>query len=228
VLLTPTPDQHRKAEALAAGRRRRRPFVDDLVGLDIDFFSPGPPGTAYETTGRHLVASAGLVHRDYRALAAAVEGLPVDVEICAAASMPVDPGDTLFPPDGTASLTVEAHSLRGLRDLYRRASLVVVPLTPDAFGGFTVISEALACGVPVVATASNDGIREMGETGLIVTVPPGDAVALRAAIVGLLEDPARRARLGAAGRAYAVEHLSNDEGARQVSSAVADVPPRAG
>lgn len=134
--------------------------------------------------------------------------------------MPVDPDDTLFPPGGSASLRVEAHSLRGLRDLYRKATLVVVPLVGDTFGGFSVICEAMSSGVPVVATASNDGIRELGDAGLIVTVPPRDAAALRAAIVGLLDDPARRERLARAGRAFAVEHLSNEEGARHLAHAI--------
>jgi glycosyltransferase involved in cell wall biosynthesis len=231
VLFAPTPDQRRKAEALV-GHRRGRPLVDDLVGLDVDFFSPAAPASdPAEARGaadghRPLIASAGLVHRDYRTLAAAVEGLAVDVEICAAASMPVDAGDTLFPKGGTATLTVEAHSLRGLRDLYRRADLVVVPLTPGAFGGFTVISEAMACGVPVIATASNGGVREMGEEGLILTVPPSDAAALRGAITGLLEDPSRRQALADAGRVFASEQLSNERGARLIASAIAAISPR--
>ena len=62
------------------------------------------------------------------------------------------------------------------------------------------LMEAMASGVAVVASAIS-GIPELVEderSGLLV--PPGDAAALAAAIRRLLEDPALRARLGAAGR----------------------------
>jgi glycosyltransferase involved in cell wall biosynthesis len=60
--------------------------------------------------------------------------------------------------------------------------------------------EAMACGVPVLATA-------VGGMGELLTdnvsgslVPPGDAGALAGALGELLADPARLARIGAAGR----------------------------
>ncbi|MEA2585302.1 MAG: D-inositol-3-phosphate glycosyltransferase, partial [Thermomicrobiales bacterium] len=60
--------------------------------------------------------------------------------------------------------------------------------------------EAMACGVPVVG-ADVGGIAFTvlhGETGLLV--PPRSPAALAAALRGLLANPERRARLGAAGR----------------------------
>ncbi|MFW5642163.1 MAG: glycosyltransferase [Roseicyclus sp.] len=63
-----------------------------------------------------------------------------------------------------------------------------------------VIMEAMASGLPVVASAV-DGIPELvrdGETGTLV--PPGDAEALAGAILALLADPAAARRLGEAGR----------------------------
>ena len=61
--------------------------------------------------------------------------------------------------------------------------------------------EAMGAGLAVVATdvpGHRDVVRD-GETGLLV--PAGDAGALAAAIATLLDDPARRRRLGQAGRA---------------------------
>jgi glycosyltransferase involved in cell wall biosynthesis len=60
------------------------------------------------------------------------------------------------------------------------------------------VLEAAALGVPVVASDVG-GIPELvddGRTGLLV--PPGDAAALAAALIRLVQDPATAARLGAA------------------------------
>jgi glycosyltransferase involved in cell wall biosynthesis len=65
--------------------------------------------------------------------------------------------------------------------------------------------EAMACARPVVA-ARTGGLPEVvreGETGYLV--PPGDAQALAERIGALLDDPALRARLGAAGREWTLE-----------------------
>jgi glycosyltransferase involved in cell wall biosynthesis len=69
-----------------------------------------------------------------------------------------------------------------------------------------VVLEAMAAGVPVVA-ASAGGIPEIlsdGAEGRLV--PPGDEAAMAGAIVELLQDPAARAQMGAAGRRRAAGH----------------------
>ncbi len=66
--------------------------------------------------------------------------------------------------------------------------------------------EAMAAGKPIVSTAV-DGCREVlqdGVTGLLV--PPSDADALGTALLRALDDPALRARLGAAARAASAEY----------------------
>lgn len=64
-----------------------------------------------------------------------------------------------------------------------------------------VLMEAMATGLPVVATwiAGIPELVEDGSTGLLV--PPGRADLLAAALVSLSEDPELRSRLGIAGRA---------------------------
>jgi len=94
---------------------------------------------------------------------------------------------------------------------YAAADLLVLPSIPtprfrEPWG--LVCNEALHQGTPVVATtavgAVAGGLIRDGETGLVV--PPGDMPALASAIARLLQDPALRAHLGAAGRAALAGH----------------------
>ncbi len=82
---------------------------------------------------------------------------------------------------------------------YRAADLYVSPaLGGESFG--IVLLEAMAAGRAVVAS-DLPGYRSVvadGQTGLLV--PPGEPVALAAAIGQLLDDPVRRAGLAAAGQ----------------------------
>lgn len=69
------------------------------------------------------------------------------------------------------------------------------------------IMEAMAAGLPVVATAVG-GVPELvldGQTGLLV--PPSDPAALAAALAALLQDPGRRRRLGQAGQRRLQTHF---------------------
>ncbi|MDQ5835185.1 MAG: glycosyltransferase, partial [Acidobacteriota bacterium] len=93
-------------------------------------------------------------------------------------------------------------SLLGRRDdvadVLASFDLLVSASRTEAFG--MALVEAMACGVPVVATAT-EGAREIvadGATGLIV--PIGDTCALAASVVSLLEDASRRLELGARAR----------------------------
>ncbi|MDE2199106.1 MAG: glycosyltransferase family 4 protein [Rhodospirillales bacterium] len=81
-----------------------------------------------------------------------------------------------------------------------RASIVVVPSRwPEPFG-LTAL-EAMACGAALLC-AMRGGLPEVvGEAAL--PIDPDDVPAMAAAIVALAADPARRAALGAAGRARA-------------------------
>ena len=85
-----------------------------------------------------------------------------------------------------------------LPDLLARTSVFAFPTEMDN-SPYSVL-EAMRAGVPVVATRVG-ALPEMvqdGVTGLLVT---HDDVALARAIGSLLDDPARAAAMGAAGRA---------------------------
>lgn len=81
---------------------------------------------------------------------------------------------------------------------WNSVDIAVVPSLSEAFG--LVALEALACGVPVIASAVG-GLKEIivdGQCGLLV--PPGDTAALARALRLLLTDESLRLRLGAGAR----------------------------
>ncbi|HYW09387.1 MAG TPA: glycosyltransferase family 4 protein [Longimicrobium sp.] len=84
---------------------------------------------------------------------------------------------------------------------------------PEPFG--LVIAEAMACGRPVVVSAAG-GAAEIAGAGA-VSVPPGDAEALAAALLGLARDPEHRARLGRAGRIRAERDFDRARFAAEVA-----------
>ena len=89
-------------------------------------------------------------------------------------------------------------------ELMPALDIFVLSSVPRSEGIPTVVLEAMACGLPVVATAVGS-VREAvldGETGVIV--PPEDADALAAEISRLAADTEGRSELGAEGRARAV------------------------
>ena len=82
--------------------------------------------------------------------------------------------------------------------LIRSADVVLCPAYYEPFG--IVPLEAMACGVPVVASAVGGQRDTVADPATGRLVPPGDPAALAAAVGGLLADPTARAACGAAGR----------------------------
>jgi glycosyltransferase involved in cell wall biosynthesis len=107
-----------------------------------------------------------------------------------------------------------------LREEYCRCTLLVQPSLYEGFG--LPAAEALACGTPVVATAVG-AVPEVvtPETGVLV--PPRDPGALADAILSLLDDPARRERMGAAGRERMARHFSWERCGERTAAVYADV-----
>ncbi|NKR59445.1 glycosyltransferase [Rhodococcus hoagii] len=91
-------------------------------------------------------------------------------------------------------------SHREIRDLYRSASVIVVPTRHNEhFSGMTVALEAMSVGRPVVLSdtpGASDYVRP-GVDGFLV--PPGDVVGFAHRVVELLRDPEAAERLGEAG-----------------------------
>jgi glycosyltransferase involved in cell wall biosynthesis len=112
-----------------------------------------------------------------------------------------------------------------LVELYADCQLAVVP---SLYEGFSLPAiEAMACGVPLVATTGGalpEVVGTDGDTALLV--PPGDAGALATAIGRVLDDPGLRERVGTAGRARVLARYTWRETARatvdQYHEAIAD------
>ncbi len=195
--------------------------------VDTEFFSPSAAGSVApgEPTGlrRPTISSAGLERRDYPTLMAAVAGLDVDVVIAAASpwSKRSDSSAGRTVPD---NVTIRRLDLFELRELYAASSFVVMPLFEVDFqAGITTILEAMAMERTVVCSRTAGQVDTLidGETG--VYVEPGDPVALRSAIEGLLSDRDETVRLGRNARQWVVANADIDRYGDAVASIVAGV-----
>jgi glycosyltransferase involved in cell wall biosynthesis len=90
-----------------------------------------------------------------------------------------------------------------IRPYLRRATLAVAPV-PYGAGIQNKVLEAMACETPVVA--SPQAISALAARPGRDLVVAGGAEAFAQAVLALLDDPARRAQLGPAGRAYVEAH----------------------
>ena len=194
-------------ELLRMGADRRRITVIPC-GVDRRRFTPDGPAEPREPGRHRLVAACRLVERKgIGDVIAAVAELP-------GAELHVAGG----PPREALAADPEARRLHGLADrlgvadrlvlrgrvgreampaLLRSADAVVCAPWYEPFG--IVPLEAMACGVPVIATAVGGQIDSVvhGLTGS--HVPPRDPAALAAAVRELLDHPERRGELGRAG-----------------------------
>lgn len=111
---------------------------------------------------------------------------------------------------------------RVLPQLYANADAFLFASHTETLG--LVILEAMASGVPVVAAPAGgvaDHLRH-DENGL--AYPPGDVEAMAVAMVGLVDDPALRARLAVGARATA-ERLSWEEELDRLSASYRERVP---
>jgi glycosyltransferase involved in cell wall biosynthesis len=99
---------------------------------------------------------------------------------------------------------------------YRAMDVMVLPTWREGFPN--VVLEAGATGIPVVTTFST-GSRDSvvpEVTGLLI--PPGYPEAIAEAVCKLLADPERARRMGAAARAWILEHYVDEHVMRLTSS----------
>lgn len=227
-------------ELVRLGADVRRVWVVPC-GVDLDCFRADGPAERRPRGRFRLVAVSRLVERKgIGDLIAALPDLPgADLVVAGGPAEAEVAGD----PEARRLLRLAADlgvadrvELRGgipraaVPILMRSADAVVCTPWYEPFGMVAV--EAMACGVPVVATAVGGHLDTVvdGETGLHVA--PRSPDALVAALSRLLADPARRGRMGAAGAERARTLYGWDEVARATLDAyrgvvdeVTDVAP---
>ena len=186
---TPQYDFARLGLGIPAGKLAFIPYYADTAfwhPLDVD--------------EERLIVSAGREHRDYAALADACAPIPAKVFV-ASGSVHSPKAGVRGPNEWPANFEHGFATYPALRELYARASVVVVPVMATDFqAGVTTVLEAMAMGKAVVTTdaGAQGGVVEHGVTGLCVA--PGDVAQLRSAIVHLLAHEGERRRLGEAAR----------------------------
>ncbi|MBK1659528.1 glycosyltransferase family 4 protein [Paracraurococcus ruber] len=158
-----------------------------------------------------VVAVSRLVrHKGYPELLRAMEAAPGATLWVVGERLATDHGEDLEPHFARAAAVLGPRLRRlGYRhDVARVLAAADAFCLPSHFEGLPMsVIEAMLCGLPVIATDIR-GPREMvveGGTGLLV--PPMAVDPLAAALQRLAEDPALRARMGAAGRARALERF---------------------
>ncbi|MBI2625496.1 glycosyltransferase [Candidatus Parcubacteria bacterium] len=167
------------------------------LGSDRNFFRPdGTP------TENFVLSVGGDPGRDFGTLVAAAVRLPGIRFVLVGRESKIS--GLAVPANVTVHMNLPPTELRGL---YRRAKLVAISLYPDDydygsempgafFSGMTVLSDCIALGKAVVASATQC-VRDTLTNGTnAALVPPGDPTALAMAIRQIYQDDAHRAALG--------------------------------
>ncbi len=202
-------------EEAADARRLRihRGAVAIGNGRDPARFQPDPAARARLRAALGVAADRVVVvavsrlvrHKGYPELLAAMR--TVDAELWVVGErLASDHGADLAPLFAACGLGDRLRLLGYRDDVAAVLAAADIFALPSHFEGLPMsVIEAMLCGLPVVATDIR-GPREQvvaGQTGLLV--PPATVAPLAAALQALAVDAALRARLGAAGRARALD-----------------------
>ncbi len=194
-----------------------------LLGVDDNFVPPTTP----RVPGRIIaMASADAPMKGIATLLEAFAKLRTEREIeLVLVTKPARGGRTEKLIDqlaiGDSVRFVSGISDAELVDLMGSAELACVP---SLYEGFSLpTAELMACSTPLVASRAGAIPEVTGPSGEAATlVEPGDVNQLAAAIADLLDDPAKRASYGAAGRARVEQLFSWRAVAKQMVVAYED------
>jgi len=214
----------RKADALISDGYAAA-TLPALVGRPVDNVTKGVDTQVFTPEGPNLRDTLGLAGQRVVIIVTRlvpIKNLPLLLEAIARART-ADPGIALLVVgEGPLRADLEARAARlGLGDAVRFAGYVpqaataayyrtadVFALSSDFDNSPNVVLEAMASGLPVVATDVG-GLRDyVTPPANGVLTPKGDATALAGALVATLADPSRAAAIGRHNRDEAVRRFS--------------------
>jgi glycosyltransferase involved in cell wall biosynthesis len=105
--------------------------------------------------------------------------------------------------NGQKARVIPPLSQNELSELYRASDVLVLPSVGEGFP--LVVQEAMASGLPVLVTDSEEYREQLDESVAIFS--PRDPRALRESILGLLRAPHRRKRMARAARSWALANF---------------------
>jgi glycosyltransferase involved in cell wall biosynthesis len=189
------------------------------LGVDTDLFRPAH----HRVPGRIIaIASADVPLKGVSNLLHAVARLRahhnLDVQLVSKLE-PNGPTEKLIAELGISDIV---HSSSGLPDeeLARLLASAEIACIPSLYEGFSLPAvEAMASGTPIVASRAGALPEVLGAEGECARlVPPGNIDRLTAVLGELLDSPAQRRKLGAAGRQRALAVFSWESVAAQTVS----------
>jgi glycosyltransferase involved in cell wall biosynthesis len=180
-------------------------------GIDLSRWQPARdrmPGPF-----RVLFVGGDFYRKGGSTLLAAIRQLPIPIEVHLVTRSPIEPTAGVY-----VYRDLTPNSPR-LIELYRQADVFVFPTQAEAFG--IAALEAIACGVPVIATPVGglpDIVRD-GVNGFLV--PPNDPTALATRLCLLGEQPDTRWQMAQAARHHAERYFDAVQNAARVAKLLA-------
>lgn len=188
------------------------------MGVHVPETLPPPQGRRHGPL--RLLCPARLApEKDHRRLLEAFARVQAPAELCLAGDGPERAAiESLIAARGLQNVRLLGplrHEV--LLDLYRRRLVDAVVLSSTREGIPVALMEAMAAGVPVIATAAG-GVPELLAAGAGMVVPVGDTDTLAWAMETLLRDAGMRARLARAGRARVARRFTIERAAEKLEA----------
>jgi glycosyltransferase involved in cell wall biosynthesis len=195
--------------------RYKEKFVYFPWAVDTDFWRPS------EELEEHYILAVGQASRDYYTFVRATQDIKNRVIICSfGISLRTKiPGENIdLYKLKEMGYKVLSASPQTLRNLYRKALLVVIPLHPTRTGaGVSTFLEACCMKKPCIVTRSPGILDYIEENKNAITIPPYDPKSMRQAIEMLLEDRSLRKNIGQFGYQTVINKYSTKNAASNLN-----------